>query len=55
MKILRDKDIEPALLSSYIQKMLLESRFSGTVPINLDGAENSATYLINWIDSRNEP
>ncbi len=45
LKILRDKDIEPARLSRYIQKMLLESRPSGTVPINLDGAENSAIYL----------
>jgi predicted glycosyltransferase len=54
MKILRDKDIEPALLSRYIQKMLLESRPRGTVPLNLDGAENSVTYLKNWIDSRVE-
>ena len=50
MKILRDKDIEPALLSRYIQKLLLESRPSGTVPINLDGAENSASYLKNWLE-----
>ena len=54
MKILRDNDIEPELLSRYIQKMLLESRPSGTVPINLNGAENSAMYLENWIGSRNE-
>ncbi len=51
MKILRNKDIEPAQLSHYIQKMLLESRPPGTVPINLDGAENSATYLNKWINS----
>jgi len=51
MKILRDKDIEPGQLSRYIQKMLLESRPLETVPINLDGAENSATYLKNWINS----
>ena len=50
MKILRDKDIEPALLCRYIQKMLLESRPSGAVPINLDGAENSANYLKKWIN-----
>jgi predicted glycosyltransferase len=54
MKILRDDDIEPKLLSRYIQKMLLESRPSGAVPINLNGAENSAMYLENWIGSRNE-
>jgi predicted glycosyltransferase len=51
MKILRDKDIEPLQLSRYIQKMLLESRPPGTVPINLDGAENSAAYLKNWMNS----
>ena len=51
MKILRDKDIEPAQLSRYIQKMLLESRPIETVSINLDGAENSATYLKNWMNS----
>ena len=49
MKILRDKDIEPASLNRYIQNMLLESRPRGTVPINLGGAENSAKYLNNWI------
>jgi predicted glycosyltransferase len=54
MKILKDKDIEPALLSRYIQKLLLESRPPRAVPINLDGAENSATYLKNWIGSRKQ-
>ena len=51
MKVLRDKDIEPERLSRYIKKMLLESRPQGNVPINLDGAENSAKYLETWIDS----
>jgi predicted glycosyltransferase len=57
LKILRDKDIEPARLSRYIQKMLLESRPSGTVPINLDGAENSAIYLTGLAAERkaNQP
>jgi predicted glycosyltransferase len=55
MKVLRDKDIEPERLSRYIQKMLLESRPSGAVPINLDGAENSAKYLKTWIANRKEP
>jgi predicted glycosyltransferase len=54
MKILGDRDIEPGLLSRYIQKMLLESRPAGAMPINLNGAENSAIYLKNWIGSRNE-
>jgi len=51
MKILRDKDIEPVQLSRYIQEMLLEPRPLESVPINLDGAENSATYLKNWMKS----
>ena len=54
MKILRDKDIEPLQLSRYIQKMLLEARPPGTVPLNLDGAENSAIYLKNWMNTRKE-
>lgn len=52
MKVLRDKDIEPKRLSRYIQKMLLEPRSPDTVPINLDGAENSAKYLKSWLDSQ---
>ena len=52
MKILKDKDIEPGLLSGYIQEMLLETRPSGSVPLNLDGAENTANYLEQWMDSR---
>lgn len=55
MKILRNKDIEPGLLSRFIQKMLLESRPSGAVPINLNGAENSARYLESYIDNKNDP
>ena len=54
MKILRDRDIESEQLSRYIQEMLLESRPPGAVPINMDGAENSAIYLNNWVNSRKE-
>lgn len=49
MKILRDKDIEPARLSRYIDAMLLESRPGETLPLNLDGAENTAAYINSWI------
>lgn len=48
LKILRDKDIEPGLLSRYIQRLLLESRPSGTLPVNLDGAANTARWLVDW-------
>ncbi|MDX1707358.1 MAG: glycosyltransferase, partial [Desulfobacterales bacterium] len=50
MKALRDKDIEPAALSRYIQDMLLEPRTARQVPINMDGAENTAQYLVTWLD-----
>ncbi|MBW2435810.1 MAG: glycosyl transferase, partial [Deltaproteobacteria bacterium] len=51
MKILRDNDIEPTVMSRYIQEMLLESRPSEGVPINLAGAANTARYLTTWIGS----
>jgi predicted glycosyltransferase len=51
MKTLRDKDIEPAVLSRYILEMLLESRPSESVPINLTGAESTAKFLTMWIGS----
>jgi predicted glycosyltransferase len=50
MKILRDKDIEPARLSRYIKKMLLEPRPGGALSLNLAGAENTAAYLKSWIN-----
>ncbi len=49
MKILGDKYLEPVLLSSYIQKQLTVSRPAERVSINLDGAENAASYLHQWI------
>jgi predicted glycosyltransferase len=51
MTILNDKDLEPAQLCRHIQKMLLESRPSGPVPINLDGAEQTANYLQKWFNT----
>ncbi len=51
MQILADKDIEPAVLSRYIHKMLLESRPCESVPLNLDGAANTARYLTTWVGS----
>ena len=51
MKILRDKDIEPAVISDYIDKLLLESRPSESVPLDLDGAENTARYIASWMST----
>jgi predicted glycosyltransferase len=45
MKILQDRDLSPNLLGKHIQHMLGESRLSERVPLNLDGAENTARYL----------
>jgi predicted glycosyltransferase len=52
MKILQDKDIEPALLSGHIEQMLLESRPGGAVAVDLDGAEQTARYLKKWIGAK---
>jgi predicted glycosyltransferase len=49
MKILRNKDIEPQRISHYIHEMLLESRPVEAVPVNLDGAVQTAKYLETWI------
>ncbi|MBW2485906.1 MAG: glycosyl transferase [Deltaproteobacteria bacterium] len=49
MKILRDKDIEPQRISRYIHEMFLESRPAEPVPVNLDGAVQTAKYLEAWI------
>ena len=51
MKILRDKDIEPQRISHYIHELLLESRPVEPVPVNLDGAVQTAQYLEAWIGS----
>ena len=52
IKILQDIDLSPILLGDYIQQMLGASRPSDGVPLNLDGAENSARYLIEWMGCR---
>lgn len=45
LKILQDRDLSPDRLGKHIQQMLRESRPSDGVPLNLDGAENTARYL----------
>jgi predicted glycosyltransferase len=52
IKILQDKDLNPIPLGDHIQQMLGASRPSDGVSLNLDGAENSARYLIEWMGSR---
>ena len=45
MKILQDRDLNPKLLGRHIEQMLQESRLADRVPLNLDGAENTARCL----------
>ncbi len=45
MRILKDADIQPDRLSKHIDQMLTQSKFSGSLPLNLNGAANSARYL----------
>jgi len=52
LKILQDKDIESVPLSGHIHEMLLESRPSGLLPINLDGAQQTAIYLKKWYSAK---
>jgi len=49
MKILQDPDLGPHALGGHIQQMLGVSRLSDRVALNLDGAENTARYLTEWI------
>jgi predicted glycosyltransferase len=49
IKILQDKDVSPIPLGDHIQQMLGALRPSDGVPLNLDGAENGARYLIEWM------
>ncbi len=52
MKILQEPDLSPIPLGDHIQQMLSASRLSDSVPLNLDGAENTARYLIEWMRRR---
>ena len=49
MKILQDPDLSPHALGGHIQQMLGVSRLSDRVALNIDGAENTARYLTEWI------
>jgi predicted glycosyltransferase len=49
IKILQDKDLGPGPLGDHIQQMLGALRPSDGVSLNLDGAENTALYLIEWM------
>jgi predicted glycosyltransferase len=52
LKILQDNDLSPILLGNHIRQMLRASKPSDGVPLNLDGADNTARYLIEWMGCR---
>jgi predicted glycosyltransferase len=45
LKILPEGDLSPDLLAGHIQQMLQASKLNRRVPLNLEGAENTARYL----------
>jgi len=49
LKILQEKDLEPALLCRHIKQMLLSPPTCAPGGLNLDGAANSARYLKEWM------
>ncbi len=49
MRILYDRDLEPTILSNHIEQMLLNPPAVKSVNVNLNGAENAARYLEEWI------
>ena len=51
MKVLKEADREPARLSRHIAQMLQQSRPSGAVPIDVDGAANAARFLDQLMSS----
>jgi predicted glycosyltransferase len=51
LKILQDKDLNPMALGDHIRQMLGASRPADGVPLNLNGAENTARHLTGWMGS----
>ena len=50
MEILNDDEIRPARLSKHIIQMLDQQRIIKSLPINLNGAANSAGFLSRWVE-----
>ncbi len=49
MRILRNDDLKPAALSRHIEHMLRESPSIEPATLNLNGAQNAARYLNEWM------
>jgi predicted glycosyltransferase len=52
MKILQEKDISPDLLGRHMEQMLRASRPSDRMSLNLNGAENTARFLIEQMGGK---
>lgn len=52
MKILNEDDVRPDRLSDYIILMLDQKRSLKTLPIDMNGAANSANFLNRWVNER---
>ena len=50
LKILQDSDLSPHVMADHIQEMMGASKQSDNMALNLDGAENTARYLTDWIE-----
>jgi predicted glycosyltransferase len=50
MEIINDDDIQPVRLSNHIIQMLDQQRTIKALPINLNGAANSAGFLSRWVE-----
>jgi predicted glycosyltransferase len=49
IKILAEKDLKPDLLCEHIRQMLLAPPACESAELNLNGAENAAQYLKDWV------
>ncbi len=50
MKILDEEDVQPDRLTDHIVRMLDQKRTLKTLPIDINGATNSADFLSRWVD-----
>jgi predicted glycosyltransferase len=52
MKILNPENVQPDRLSDHIVQMLDQKRTLKTLPIDLNGAANAASFLNRWLNER---
>ena len=50
LKILQDSDLSPHVMADHIQEMMGASKQSDSMALSLDGADNTARYLTDWIE-----